>query len=299
MPRHSIDQVVSDSITRVAVIGIGAMGARVARRLLDAGYDVVVWNRTPGKTEPLVRAGAHGAASPAEASRRADAVITTVADPAALEDVTHGETGIAGGARPGSIVLEMSTVGPAAVARLAGALPDSVQALDAPVLGSLSEVEAGTLRIFVGGPAEAVERCKPLLSVLGTPVHVGELGSGAAAKLVANTTLLGVLGLLGEAIALARGLGLPTDVTFDVLSTTPLAAQAKRRRPALESGTFPLRFTLSLGHKDSLLIVDTAQQAGIDLRLAQSVRTWLADAEAAGLGGEDYSAVVAYIAANS
>jgi 3-hydroxyisobutyrate dehydrogenase/2-hydroxy-3-oxopropionate reductase len=282
-------------MSTVAVVGLGAMGARIARRLLDAGHELVVWNRTPERAAPLVADGAVPAGSPAEAAAQADGVLTVVADPAALRAVTEGPAGIAAGIRRSAAMIEMSTVGPAALFRLASVLPDGVDLLDAPVLGSVSEAESGSLAVFVGGPAEVAERWTPLLSSLGAPTHVGPLGSGAAAKLVANTTLFGVLGVLGEALALADALGLARDAAYAVLAATPLAAQAERRREAIEAGDYPLRFALALARKDADLIAEAAAGAGVELRLAAAARSWLADAEAAGLGGRDYSAVLARI----
>jgi 3-hydroxyisobutyrate dehydrogenase-like beta-hydroxyacid dehydrogenase len=282
-------------VSVVAVVGLGAMGSRVARRLLEAGHELVVWNRTAEKAEPLVEAGAVAAATPAEAAARAEAVLTMVADPAALREVTEGEDGVAAGVREGATVIEMSTVGPDAVRRLASVLGERAGLLDAPVLGSRSEAEAGTLTVFVGGPDELVARWTPLLSVLGSPLHVGPLGSGAAAKLVANTTLVGTIGVVGEALALAEGLGLPREKAFEVLAATPLGAQAERRRESVESGEYPPRFALYLARKDAELVVSAAREAGVDLRLTEAARSWLAEAEEAGLGDRDYSAVLARI----
>jgi 3-hydroxyisobutyrate dehydrogenase-like beta-hydroxyacid dehydrogenase len=282
-------------MSTVGFIGLGGMGSRMARRLLEAGHEVVVWNRTPERAAELVELGATQAESPSDAARRADVVITMLSDPAALWAVVEGPSGIAAGADESLTVIEMSTVGPAAVARLASLLPEGTGFLDAPVLGSLSEAESGKLKIFVGGRESLMNRWTPLLSALGDPMHVGPLGAGAAAKLVANTTLFGVLATLGEALALGQGLGLSPDTTFDVLATTPLAAQAERRRAAVESGEYPRRFALSLGVKDLDLIVEAAAAAGVDLRVAAAARAWLAEAEAAGWGDRDYSAVLAWI----
>jgi 3-hydroxyisobutyrate dehydrogenase/2-hydroxy-3-oxopropionate reductase len=218
-----------------------------------------------------------------------------VSDPAALRAVTEGPSGVAAGSSTSSTVIEMSTVGPDAIARLEGILPEGTGLLDAPVLGSLAEVASGSLRIFIGGPRPLVERWTPLLSILGSPMHVGPLGSGAAAKLVANLTLLGALGVLGEAMALAQALGLAREIAFDVLAATPLAAQAERRRPAIEGDDFPPRFSLSLARKDADLIAEAAGETGLDLRVTAAVRRWLADAEDASWGDRDYSAVLAWI----
>jgi 3-hydroxyisobutyrate dehydrogenase-like beta-hydroxyacid dehydrogenase len=259
------------------------MGSRIARRLIDAGHELTVWNRTAAKAEPL---GLPVAASPADAASRAEVVITMVADPAALEAVTEGPQGVATGAGDDTTLIEMSTVGPAAIQRLASVL--SADLLDAPVLGSLAEAEAGTLTLFVGGGRELFERHRDLLSILGKPLYVGPRGSGAAAKLVANSTLINVIGALGEALALAEALGLSRESAFEVLGTTSLAAQSERRRPALESGEFPPRFPLRLARKDADLIAEQ----GLDLRLTEAGRSWLAEA---GDGDQDYSAVLARI----
>jgi 3-hydroxyisobutyrate dehydrogenase-like beta-hydroxyacid dehydrogenase len=282
-------------MTDIAVLGMGAMGSRMARRLLDAGHRVAVWNRTPDRMEPLVEAGATAVATPAGAARSYEVIITMLANDAALRDVTEGPDGVAGAASDKTTVIQMSTVGPAAVARLASKLPAETHLLDAPVLGSLSEVEAGSLRIFVGGADDDVARWSALLSTLGQPMHVGPVGSGAAAKLVANSTLVGVIGVFGEALALAEGVGLPRHVALDVLATTALGTQVERRRASIESGEYPPRFSLALAAKDAQLIADAAAADGIDLRVLQAARTWLAEARDAGLGDQDYSAVLAYI----
>jgi 3-hydroxyisobutyrate dehydrogenase-like beta-hydroxyacid dehydrogenase len=281
-------------MARVAVVGLGAMGSRIARRFLEAGHELTVWNRDAARAEPLVAAGASAAQTPAEAARKAEAVVTMVADPEALAAVTEGPEGVAAGLVRGSVLVQMSTVGPRSLERLAAIVPEP-SLLDAPVLGSIGEVEAGSLRVFAGGQAELVERWTPLLETLGTVLRVGPVGAGTAAKLVANSTLVGVAGLLGEALALGTALGLPAEVAFDVLEATPLGEQAKRRRPAFESGEYPPRFSLSLAHKDADLILDAAAQRELDLRLATAAREWLADAERSGRGADDYSAVLAEI----
>jgi 3-hydroxyisobutyrate dehydrogenase-like beta-hydroxyacid dehydrogenase len=284
-----------ERMATIGFVGLGAMGSRMAQRLLHAEQRLVVWNRTPQKMAPLIDLGAVRADSPAEAAERSDVVLTMVADPAALRAVTEGPSGVAAGSDVSSTLIEMSTVGPDAIARLESILPEGTGLLDAPVLGSLAEAASGSLRIFMGGPRTLAERWTPLLSTLGNPMHVGPLGSGAAAKLVANLTLLGALGVLGEALALAQALGLAHDTAFDVLAATPLAAQAERRRPAIEGDDFPPRFSLSLARKDADLIGEAAAETGVDLRVAAAVRGWLADAEDASWGKRDYSAVLAWI----
>jgi 3-hydroxyisobutyrate dehydrogenase-like beta-hydroxyacid dehydrogenase len=282
-------------MSRVAVVGIGAMGSRIARRLLDARHEVLVWNRHADRLGPLLDSGAARATSPAAAAARAEVVVTMVSDPAALEAVTEGASGIAAGAGEHLTMIEMSTVGPSAVKRLASVLPAGSFLLDAPVLGSIAAAEAGSLRIFVGGSASVYARWTPLLSVLGSPRHVGPLGSGAAAKLVANASIFGVNGILGEVLALSAELGLSREAAYQVLATTPLAEQAERRRPSLEADDDPARFRLELAHKDALLIAEAASVGGVDVRLLTGAGQWLADAYEAGWGNRDYTAILGWI----
>ena len=279
-------------MTEVAWIGLGAMGSRMAARVRDAGHELVVWNRTREKAEEL---GVAIAASPREAAGHAELVFTMLADPDALRAVTEGDDGLLSGLREGSVLVEMSTVGPRAIAELSERMPSGSSLLDVPVLGSLPQAESGTLKLFAGGEDADFERARPLLETLGEAIRTGPLGSGAAAKLVANATLVGMIALLGETLALADALGLPRDTTWEVLATTPLDAQAERRRPAVEAGEYPPRFRLSLGRKDAELVEAAAAAAGLDLPALDAARAHLASAEAAGLGDEDYSAVLKHI----
>jgi 3-hydroxyisobutyrate dehydrogenase/2-hydroxy-3-oxopropionate reductase len=214
-----------------------------------------------------------------------------VADPDALRVVVGGEDGLAAGA-DGKTMIEMSTVGPGTIDWLRSALPQEVGLIDAPVQGSLGEAESGSLQVWVGGPDDLVGRWMPLLSVLGEPIHVGELGMGAATKLVTNATLVGTMTLLGETIALADALGVPREIAFRALAVTPLAAQAERRREPLTTGEFPRRFALSLASKDARLVVDAAKEAGVEPRVLRAAEQWFAEAEKAGLGDHDYSEVL-------
>jgi 3-hydroxyisobutyrate dehydrogenase/2-hydroxy-3-oxopropionate reductase len=218
-----------------------------------------------------------------------------LADPEALRSVTEGDGGLLTGLREGSVLVEMSTVGPQAIAQLSEGMPARASLLDVPVLGSLPQAESGTLKLFAGGDDAAFERARPLLETLGEPLRTGPLGSGAAAKLVANATLVGTTALLGETLALADGLGLSRETVWEVLAATPLDAQAERRRPAVDSGKYPPRFRLSLGRKDAELVQAAGAEAGLELPALEAARAHLAAAEAAGLGDEDYSAVLKHI----
>lgn len=265
----------------VGVIGLGAMGSAVAERLEAGGHDVRTWNRTPP-----------GDTTPADIARASEIVIVLVSDPEALAAVTEGADGVAAGCDAGTTVVQMSTVTPAAIERLARALPEGTGLLDAPVHGPGAAVKTGEVAIFAGGDPALLERWRPLLAELGTIIAAGPVGSGTAAKLVVNAGLFGVLGVLGEALALADRLGLARDVAFEALATTPLEAAAERRRPVIESGEYPSRFGLPLARKDADLIREAA--GGADLRVLDAVRTWLADAEAED-ADRDYTAILAHV----
>ena len=273
---------------RIAFCGLGAMGAPMAARLLDAGHELRVWNRTPGKAAALVDAGATEAASPAEAAAGADVFVTMLADPAAVDQVVFDAD-----LRPGTTLVEMSTIGPHAVRSLAARLADGIDVLDAPVLGSVPQATEGTLKIFVGGDAEVFERRRPVLEAMGTPRHLGPLGAGAAMKLVANSTLGALMTALAEALALADGLGLDESAVLDILSESPIGVTAKGKRPLIESGVYKPNFTLGLAAKDLRLVMEAAEAAGVELRLAAAARSWFERADDNGLGHLDYSAVIA------
>jgi 3-hydroxyisobutyrate dehydrogenase-like beta-hydroxyacid dehydrogenase len=279
----------------IAVIGLGAMGSRIAMRLSDAGHRLVVWNRSPDKLAPLVDRGASAASTPREAAVRSRILITMLADPQALQAVSEGPDGIAAGTHPALVVVEMSTVGPPAVRQLGSLLGPRARVVDAPVMGSIREAESGALTIFAGGLAEAVDQVEPLLATLGTVVRVGPLGAGAAAKLVANAALLGTLTVLGETLALAEAFGLSHDAAAAVLAGTPLAEQAWRRFPLIEAGDYPRRFALSLARKDADLIAAACAAVAVDAPAMAATRSWLAAAEADGRGDADYTAALATI----
>ncbi len=275
-------------MSTIAFCGLGRMGVPMAARLLDAGHELRVWNRTPGKAGSLVEAGATETGSPAEAAAGADVVVTMLADPAAVEDVVS-----AADLSAGTVLIEMSTIGPDAVRSLATRLPEGVELLDAPVLGSIPQATEGTLKIFVGGDAEVFERRRPVLEAMGTPRHLGPLGAGAAMKLVANSTLGALMTGLAEALALADGLGLEEADVLDILSESPIGVTAKGKRPLIESGVYKPNFTLGLAAKDLRLVMEGAEAAGVELRVAAAARSWLERADEHGLGDLDYSAVIA------
>jgi 3-hydroxyisobutyrate dehydrogenase-like beta-hydroxyacid dehydrogenase len=282
-------------MAKLAFVGLGQMGAPMAGRLLEAGHDLAVWNRTPQKADPLVERGARRSSSPADAAEGAEAAVTMLSSPDALEEVLFGSDGLAPGLGTGSTLIEMSTVGPETIHRIRRDLPEAIGLIDAPVLGSVPQASEGALQVFVGGTDDQFGRWHEVLSALGAPIHVGPLGAGASMKLVANSTLGALMTGLGEALALADLLDLDQRAVLDVLADSAIGPTARSKRRMIETGAYPPNFKLALAGKDLRLVTEAAERRGLDLRVAVAARTWLEAAGAADLGDLDYSAVIAHI----
>jgi 3-hydroxyisobutyrate dehydrogenase-like beta-hydroxyacid dehydrogenase len=283
-------------VSRVAFLGLGAMGRPMARRLAEAGHDVRVWNRSPGRDADLLATGATAARTPAEAASGVGVAITMLADPAALEAVLFGPNGVAETLAPDAALVEMSTVGPSAVLDVAARLaPRAV--LDAPVLGSVPQATAGALQILVGGDPAVLARHAELLGALGTVRHVGGPGAGAAVKLVANAATISALAGLGELLAFTDRAGIDGGAVLDALASGPLASFVERWRGRIEAPPPAADFRLALARKDLGLVLDEAGRVGIRAGVAEAAIRRLDEAAAAGLGDADLGAVVAAVRA--
>ncbi len=271
----------------------------MARRVLGAGHELTVWDALEQRCRPLAAAGARAARSPAAAVAGAELVISMVADPSALESVFFGLGGAAPALGPGALVLEMSTVGPSAVRDLAARLGPGAGVVDAPVLGSLPEAEAGHLVIMVGASPAEFERVAPVLGDMGTCRLVGGPGSGAALKLAVNLSLMGVATALGEAMALATALGVESGVAAEVISGSPWGALLRSRRGMIEAGVFPPQLRMGLAVKDLRLIREAAEGAGVQVPVGGAALTWLESAQRRFGPDVDFAAVIAEIMARS
>ncbi|MBV9881087.1 MAG: NAD(P)-dependent oxidoreductase [Gemmatirosa sp.] len=280
---------------RIALLGLGVMGAGMAHRLLDAGLPLAVHNRTRSKAEPLGARGARIADTPREAAAGADVVIAMLADDGASCDTWLGADGALAGAAPGTVLVEASTVTPEWIAELARAAAGrGCPLLDAPVTGSKAQAASGALRFLVGGDAAALERARPVLSVLGqTIVHLGPTGSGALLKLV-NNFLCGVqAAALAEAVALVERSTLDPQTAFDVLTNgAPGSPLVKSLLPRMTARDYVPNFHLALMGKDLAYAQRTAEGYGLELASAATARATFQRAVAAGLGESDFSAVV-------
>lgn len=281
----------------VAVLGTGRMGGAMVGTLGRAGFDVVVWNRDASKAEDVARAaGAAVASTPRDAVAGAGFVISSLADDAAVEEVY---TLALEALHDPQIVLEMSTIAPDTIRRVATRLAErGAVLLDAPVSGSVSLVEKGELTIMVGGEGEALERARPVLEALSAKLlHVGGLGAGATIKLAVNALVHGLNVALSEALVLAERAGIERTTAYEVFAGGAAAAPfVLYKRAAYERpDETPVAFSLDLVAKDLDLILELADEVGALMRQAVTNREEVRAAIDAGLGERDLSAIAEFL----
>ena len=282
-------------MAKIAFLGLGMMGAPIATRLLQAGHELTVWNRTPDRAKPLAARGAKVARSPAEAGTGAAFAITMLATPEALKEVVSGEHGLVRALGPGQVYVDMSTVGPHVIRSIAAQFPNGVTVVDAPVRGSVSQAAEGRLEIFAGASAEDFERVHPILESLGSVIHIGGPGAGAAMKLVANLALGASIAAVGEALALGEALGLGRAPLLNMLEGSQVGPAVRVKRANIESGHYPPNFKLRHAAKDLRLVIEAAAAVDRDLKVSAAARAWLDAGVERGAADLDYSAVVATI----
>jgi len=253
---------------RLGYCGLGIMGGAMARNLVRAGFTVSVWNRSPGRAEAMVAAGATRADSPAAVARSSDIICLCVSDTTDVESVLFGPDGIAAGARAGALIIDFSSISPDATRDFALRLArQGVALVDAPVTGGAEGAQKGTLSILVGGADHDVQRAMPVFQAVGrTITHLGPSGSGQTAKLV-NQVLVVVNTLaMSEGLLLAAKAGL--DLRKTVSAIAPGAGGSwmfQVRAPQILSGDFRPGFSIDLQQKDLRLVFDLAGRLGLDL----------------------------------
>jgi 3-hydroxyisobutyrate dehydrogenase len=260
---------------KVGFVGLGTMGAPMARNLMNAGFDVTVHNRTRDKEEPLAKLGAQRAEAPADAARGADVVVVMVADTPDVEQVLFGDNGVASGADAGTIVVDMSTISPDATRTFAERLgTKGVRLVDAPVSGGSEGADKGTLTIMCGGETEDVERVRPVLDALGSKItHIGPIGSGQLTKATNQIIIAGYFLGVAEGVVFALKAGLDTDRVLEALSAgMARSAVLEMRAHNMVDDEYPLGFKLSLHLKDLGIALETAEREGADLPGAKLVR---------------------------
>ena len=281
----------SDARFVVGLIGLGKMGSAIAERLLAAGYPLLVYNRTPAKVRTIADHGATPAASPQALAAQSDMVLTSLADDRALEDVASQAVPAA---RPGTILVDMSTVSPAASSRVAS-LADraSVEYLRAPVSGNPTVVRAGNLAIMVSGPREAFERAEELIRAVGPTVyHVGEREEARVLKLALNLMVAGLAQLMAEALVLGESSGISRSTLLEVMGESAVGAPfVKYKTEPLLRDDYSATFTTALMEKDIDLILEVARDASLELPLAHELKDLLRAAVESGYADHDFIAL--------
>src|SRR5262245_6079318 len=283
----------------IGVCGTGRMGSSIAQRLMDIGHKVGVWNRSPAKVAPLTQAGASAFASPAELVEGCETVIVMLLNDTASEAVYRGPNGILHAALSGKLIIDMSTVRPDTMQAVGAAVSRKDAAfVECPVGGSIGPAREGKLFGLVGGDKAHVERAKPILELLCRRIeHVGPLGSGATVKLAINLPLLVYWQALGESLTICKPLNLPADRLIDIMSDTAGTPTAMKGRGAIIArvlGGQPLgetAFGLSAAKKDLATAVQFAKTLHAELPVAASALACFEEAEAAGLGEADATAI--------
>jgi 3-hydroxyisobutyrate dehydrogenase len=286
----------TSSMNSIAFLGLGTMGGGMAARLAGAGFPSAVWNRHRDRADALAARGARVADSPRDAARSADLVISMVADDQASRSVWLGAEGALAEAKPGSVLIESSTLSPVWIAELADhARRAGCDLLDAPVTGSRTQAASGDLLFLVGGAAAALERARPALAAMGSRgvLHLGPTGSGARMKLVNNFVCGVQAAALAEAVALMERFGLNIANAFPVLADgAPGSPLVKGVGARMINHDYAVNFALSLMRKDLTYAIDEGARAGVSLRTAETARVLFDDAIAARLGNADFSAIV-------
>jgi 3-hydroxyisobutyrate dehydrogenase-like beta-hydroxyacid dehydrogenase len=284
-------------VERIGFVGLGIMGSRMAANLRGAGYELTVYNRTRERAEAwAAERGGTVVATPAEVGAASDVVITMVVDGAQVQEVLLGEQGVAQGAAPGTLCVDMSTIAPGDSRRIAAALSERrIAFVDAPVTGSSPRAEDGTLTIMAGGTTKDFQRARPLFEVMGELiVHVGEeVGQGEMVKLINNAVAAANAHTLAQALVVGRGTGVDLDALVQVMGagsggSAMLALKAEPMREHDYSTLFKLEHML----KDVRLCLEEGQAAGVPFPAAAAVREALTAGMGRGLGDDDFAAVV-------
>jgi len=283
-------------MTRVAFLGLGTMGAPMARHLAAAGHDVTVYNRTAAKADAWVAAhGGRAAPSPAAAARDAEVVLTCVGNDDDLRAVVLGPDGALAAMTPGALFVDHTTVSANIAREIAdAAAAQGVLALDAPVSGGQAGAENGALTIMCGGSPEAFAAAEPVLAAYAKRIgHMGAAGSGQLTKMVNQIAIAGVLQGLAEALAFARRAGLDSGAVVDVISKGAAQSwQMDNRATTMAAGEFDFGFAVDWMRKDLGLVLGEASRLGLGLPLTALVDQFYADVQGMGGGRHDTSSLI-------
>jgi len=280
---------------RIGFIGLGVMGKPMAKRLLDAGYPLIVWNRTRSKMEDLVAAGAKAANSPKDVAENSDIVITMVTDSPDVKEVVLGPNGVIEGAREGLILIDMSTISPYVTREIASKLAEKgVKMLDAPVSGGDIGAKQGTLSIMVGGPVDAYEKALPIFKVLGKRItHMGPNGMGQMTKLCNQVICALNIQAVCEGLTLGAKAGLDMKKLLNVVTAGAAGSwMLSNLGPKMISGDFKPGFRIRHQIKDLRLVLEAASKLNLPLPGTALVQQMLKAVEAEGLGDKGTQALI-------
>jgi len=279
-------------MANLGFIGLGLMGSRMVKRLLAAGHQVSGYNRTRAKAEALIQAGMRWKNSPREVAQAADITLSMVTDSAALSFIADGDDGILAGLSTGKIYVDMSTVSPKLIRNLAArATATGADMLEAPVSGSLPAAESGTLIIYVGGSADALEKVRPVFEHISQKIiHIGGNGQAIAIKVAINLNLPIQLVPLFEGVLLAERSGVPRAAALDALLNSVAASTAmKYRAPFMLKMPDEVWFSAAMMKKDIQLALELGEETGVELRTAKLVDEMLDRAIEMGWGDDDFA----------
>jgi 3-hydroxyisobutyrate dehydrogenase-like beta-hydroxyacid dehydrogenase len=280
---------------KIAFLGLGIMGSRMAANLLRAGYSLSVWNRTSGKADSLLELGAYQAASPAEAAAGADVLISMLATPEVVEQTARA---FLPALRPGALWIDSSTVNPAFSRRMNQECGlQGVRMIEAPVTGSKEAAEKGQLVFLVGGKSEDLEEARPLFEKMGKAIHhIGACGMAASLKIVNNMLAAQAMLAFSEGVTLGESLGLSRQFLLDFFLSGPIVAPILNgKRAKIESGDYETDFPLKLMQKDLHLAALTAYEQGVAIPSGNLAKEIYRMAALSGLGEADFSAIFEFI----
>ena len=286
-------------MTRIGFVGLGVMGGRMVKRLMDAGYAVVGYNRTKSKAQWLIDAGMAWADSPREVAERADVIFTMVTDTKALEAVTQGPNGILAGLGPGKVYIDMSTVSPTYSRQLAQAVAErGAHMLDAPVSGSVETLEKGQLAIMVGGDKAVFEKVEPILKAIGPKItYIGPNSSAVAMKVAVNLNLGVQMLAFCEAVVMAEKFGIPKETAVEALLKSVAASpMLQYRGPFVLNMPEEAWFNVNMMQKDLLLALELGRELDVPLPTTAVTNEFLTAARGMGLADKDFAIVYEVIA---
>jgi 3-hydroxyisobutyrate dehydrogenase-like beta-hydroxyacid dehydrogenase len=281
-------------MAELGFVGLGVMGGRMVKRLLDAGHRVTGYNRTRSKAEWLIEAGMAWADTPREVAEGAQITLSMVTDTRALRAIMSGPDGILAGLSDGKLYVDMSTVSPAESRELAGRVAErGARMLDAPVSGSVATLEEGRLAIMVGGATEDVERARPVLQHIGPKVsHVGGNGQAALVKIASNLNLAVQMLAFSEAVLLTEKGGIARETAVEALLSGVIASpMLKYRGPFVLKQPDEAWFDVNMMQKDLLLAQEAGRQLDVPLPTTAVANEFLTAARAMGLEKRDFAAV--------